>query len=134
MDTHTRYWILAQRILFTIWVICGILVMQQVPAGFLTNYGADLTQPAWLYIVSRGLTHPGKRNVYSRIFGTSLELPAILIFVAGALTEFSQRYWPNGLFRGTFDPIDIVAFAVSITTVYAIDKYLVVKASKTARI
>lgn len=48
-----RYWRVAYYLLLVAWLGCAALVMKRVRAGFITNYGADLTQPAWLYIAFR---------------------------------------------------------------------------------
>ena len=122
LESQTRWWRLASWALFAVWVGCGVLVMNRIRCGFLTNYGADLTQPAWLYIVARGLDGYGRESWLVRIFGARPEKAALVIFVAGALTEVSQRYWPGGLFAGRFDPFDILAYAVGIGVCYLFDK------------
>jgi hypothetical protein len=124
LESQTQWWRLAYWGLFAVWIGCGILVMNRIRirCGFLTNYGADLTQPAWLYIVVRGLDGYGREIWVVRTFGTRPEKAALVIFVAGALTEVSQRYWPVGLFAGRFDPFDILAFAVGIGVCYLFDK------------
>jgi len=116
-------WRVAYYALLVAWLGCAVLVMNRVRGGFLTNYGADVTQPAWLYIVARGLSDPGRRTRVQRWFGTTPERTAAVIFLASVLTEVSQRYWPAGLFRGRFDPLDIVAYAVGVGTCYAIDRF-----------
>jgi hypothetical protein len=67
--------------------------------------------PAWLYIALRGHAPGGWRGPLARIFGRSPTVTALTLFVASTFTEVSQRFWPQGLFRGTFDPLDILAFA-----------------------
>lgn len=104
------------------WVGCAALVMKRVRAGFITNYGADLTQPAWLYIAFRDLHGSGRLRLLHRYVGSTAEVAALSIFVVGAATEVSQRYWPGGFFAGRFDPLDIVAYAVGIGTCYFFDK------------
>jgi len=44
------------------------------------------------------------------------------LFGASALTELSQFWWPQGVFSGTDDPYDIVAYAVGVGTCYAFEK------------
>jgi len=56
------------------------------------------------------------------VLGSTPELAAGSLFVASSLTELSQKVWPGGLFRGTFDPLDIAAFAVGLLTCCAVDK------------
>jgi len=70
----------------------------------------------------RGLDGYGREIWVVRPFGTRPEKAALVIFVAGVLTEVSQRYWPGGLFAGRFDPFDILAFAVGIGVCYLFDK------------
>jgi hypothetical protein len=122
-ERQARGWRAAYYGLLIVWVGCGVLVMNKVRGGFLTNYGADVTQPAWLYIVTRGLDEPGRRTRVQRWFGTTPERAAMVIFLAAALTEVSQRYWPAGVFPGRFDPLDIVAYAVGVGTCYAIERF-----------
>jgi hypothetical protein len=124
-ERRARYWGIASWVLLAAWVCCAALVMNRVRGGFVTNYGADLTQPAWLYIVVRELPRPGANSVLHRIIGSRPETAALVIFVAGTLTEVSQLYWPAGLFSGRFDPYDLVAFASGISACYIVDKYLI---------
>lgn len=85
--------------------------MLRVRGGFLTNYLADLTVPALLYIVSRGLV-PNKRRSplpLMRWLGRTPERAALSFFLASSATELSQVFWPTGLFAGRLDPWDVVA-------------------------
>lgn len=120
---QARGWRLAYYALLIFWGGCAALVMGKVRAGFLTDYGADLTQPAWLYIVARGLAHPGRQTYVQRLFGATPERAAAVIWLGSVLTELSQRYWPHGLFPGRFDPLDIGAYSVGVATCYAIDRF-----------
>jgi len=108
--------------LLFVWVLAAFLGMKGIRAGLLTSYGADLTQPAWLYIIVRGLDNPERKSWITRTLGTRAETAALLIFFASACTEISQRYWPHGIFRGRFDPWDIVAFGLGIFTCYLYEK------------
>jgi hypothetical protein len=109
---------------FAAWLGCAALVMNRVCGGFSTNYGADLTQPGWFYIIARDLTGSGRASVIKRTIGSRPETAALVIFLASTLTEVSQRYWPGGVFAGRFDFYDDVAFACSIGICYVFDKYL----------
>jgi hypothetical protein len=115
-------WRLAWWSLFAVWIFCAILDMSHVNAGMLTSYGADLTLPAWLYIFARSLDNPHRQISLSRVFGRTPELAAGTFFVASTLTEISQYFWPNGIFPGTFDILDIVAYATGIGICYLLDK------------
>jgi hypothetical protein len=57
-----------------------------------------------------------------RWLGSTPELAAGSLFVASSLSELSQKTWPGGPFRGTFDPLDLVAFAAGLFVCYAADK------------
>ncbi|MGI0016678.1 MAG: hypothetical protein ACREBU_24910, partial [Nitrososphaera sp.] len=79
------------------WMLGAVLTISHVRGGFLTNYLADLVFPPWYYIVTRGLWSR-KRGVPRLLlwFGHSPERTAISIFLVGAASELSQRYWPQG--------------------------------------
>ena len=88
----------------------------------LTSYGADLTMPAWLYILARSLDNPQRQTILRRFLGRTPELAAGAFFLASTMTEVSQYFWPNGMFPGTFDLLDIVAYGTGIGICYLIDK------------
>jgi len=116
-------WRRAYWLLFAAWIGCALLGMNHVKAGLVTSYGADLTQPPWLYIVARSLYDPSRTNWMRRTLGYSPATAALGIWVAGALTEFSQLIWPDGLFRGVFDPLDLVAYATGLLVCYLIERH-----------
>jgi hypothetical protein len=86
--------------------------------GLFTSYGADLAQPAWIYITIRRRPASG----VARWFGGSSEMAAGSIFLVGLASELSQYFWPHGLFHGTFDPIDILAFAIGVLICYMAER------------
>ncbi len=96
--------------------------MAEVQGGFATSHMADITGPAWLYVTTRGLGYPDRRTVVGRLFGATAERAVTVIFLASAATEVAQLYWPEGLFRGRFDPIDIACFAAGLLPLYLIDR------------
>jgi hypothetical protein len=98
--------------------------MTGTSAGFATNHLADLVGPAWLYIAFRGLAEPGKRTRIGRVLGATPERAATILFVGSCATEITQIYWPSGIFRGRFDPLDIAAFAIGLVPLYLLDKKL----------
>jgi hypothetical protein len=51
------------------------------------------------------------------------------LFIASTLTEWTQLYWPRGIFRGTFDPLDIAAFGVGLGACYAAERMLMRRSS-----
>ena len=113
------YWLLMGSFLLT-----AALNLLHIRAGFLTSHLADLTVPALLYVLSRGLV-PGKRP---RAFGLMPWIgrtparAAVFFFVASVATEVSQILWPRGFFAGRFDPWDIVAYGVGLLVCYIFDK------------
>ena len=115
-------WRVAYWLLFVMFVVTAALNMIHIRAGFLTNYAADLFLPPWLYIVLRGLA--GYRGLRNRLFdwlGNSPALSAGSLFVGSAATEISQIFWPKGPFSGTFDPLDLAAYAAGLLVCYLID-------------
>ncbi|MBK6779168.1 MAG: hypothetical protein IPI38_01440 [Gemmatimonadetes bacterium] len=107
---------------FAIFLLTAGLNMGGIHAGFATNYLADLVVPAYLYLVIRSPLPPNCQTWLARRVGATPERAAVLLFLGSLATEVSQKYWPAGLFRGRFDPLDIVAFAVGLMLVYALDK------------
>ena len=120
---RARAWRAAFYLLFVAMVGAGVLNVRHIRGGFLTNHLADLTIPAWLYIVSRGLhTRNPRRTLIRRTVGRSAELAAVSLFVASAATEVSQLFWPHGVFPGRFDPLDLVAYAAGLLACYAAER------------
>jgi hypothetical protein len=97
-----------------VFVGIGGLQMYRVNAGFLTNYGADLFAPPYLYFAFR----LGRLRMRPRV-------ALLTIFGGCALWEWSQRYdWagtPLVIARGTFDPLDLAAYAVGLLACYLAD-------------
>jgi hypothetical protein len=97
--------------------------MLHIRGGFFTSYAADLIVPAWLYAALRGLhSSRGRTKFLQRTLGRSPELAAVSLFIASALTEVSQVFWPDGLFSGRFDPLDLLMYASGLAVVYTADK------------
>ncbi len=107
-------WLAVEWLLLAAWVAAAALDMAHRRAGFLTNHAADLTLPAWLYVSFRSRS-AASRLVWRRTLATAHPLVlAAVVFAASAATEVSQHFWPHGLFSGTFDPLDIVAYGVGL--------------------
>jgi len=121
-DTAKRVWTVAYWFLTGIFIVTAIISTQRIPAGFLSNHAADLACPAWLYIGIRGLVGPRRRSALGRYFGATPERAALVLFGGSTLTEFSQIWWPKGLFAGTYDPYDIMAYAIGVGACYAFEK------------
>ena len=118
-------WVMAEWILLATWVTACLAAMEpsfgkaiHLYGGLFTSYAADLTHPPWLYIGLR------RRPVYAwaRWVSSSPELVASSIFLAGALYEVSQVFWPEGVFGGIFDPLDIVVYGAGLSVCYVADK------------
>jgi len=121
-----KYWIISYWTLFIFWLIGAILDMNHFHGGLLTNYLADLTFPAWFYIFIRGLTKNTKSLprllLVGDWFGRTPERASISIFIVGAFSELKTFFWPHGILSGTFDPFDILAYAVGLAACYLFDK------------
>lgn len=117
-----RGWRIAYWLLTAGFIGTAALNLLRIRAGFFTSHAADLIVPAWLYVVMRGFTGVRHRLSTLRWLGSTPELAAGSLFVASSLTEFSQKLWPEGPFRGTFDPLDLLAYAAGLLVCYAADK------------
>lgn len=116
------YWKVAYWMLLPLWILGAGLSMAKVKGGIFTNYLADLTFPPYYYIVIRGLWNDTRKiPVLLQWFGQSAERAAASIFVSGILYEFSQLYWPKGLFAGTCDPWDVAVYLVGLVVCYYYD-------------
>ena len=90
--------------------------------GFITNYGADFLAPPILYFSFReGYHRPRSGRVWR------LGPVASLLTVLGGCTtwEWSQRFdfsgTPLAITAGTFDPFDLLAYAVGLLACYYVD-------------
>lgn len=132
----SRIWRLVEWTLFVVWVTAAVVTMYpevgralHLYGTLFTSYAADLTNPAWLYIVMR---HQKSRNELTAWLGRSPASAAVGIFAAGTVSELVQLYWPEGLFRGVFDPFDIVAFGTGLLFCYIADKRFPIRDSMRA--
>jgi hypothetical protein len=115
-------WRVAYVVLFVVWAAAGVLVMTRTRGGWLTSYGDDVALPAWLYIVARNLHQGARRTWVGRTIGRTPETALAAIFVASALSEVSQYFWPHGIFSGRFDPWDLAAYAAGTGACYWAEK------------
>lgn len=109
-----RYQIILNIYSVAVFVGIGGLQMYRINAGFLTNYGADLLAPPYLYLVLRG----GRLRLGS--------LTALAVVLGGCfLWEWMQRYdlagTPLGITRGSFDPLDLLAYTLGLLLSYIVD-------------
>jgi hypothetical protein len=111
-------WRVAELSLFPIWVLAAAITMApelgkvlRLSGTLFSSYGADLSFPAWFYIVCRH--RPGSR--VAGWIGRSPGFAAASIFAVGVVSEFAQRFLPR-LVAGTYDPLDIVAYGVGLAT------------------
>jgi hypothetical protein len=107
------------RILLNVYFVAvfvgiGGLQMYRINAGLLTNYGADLLAPPYLYVMFRS----GRLRLGS--------VTALAVVLGGCfLWEWLQRYdfggTPLGITHGRFDPFDLLAYAVGLVAIYVVD-------------
>jgi len=115
MSTMPRRYVVLLNIYFVaVFVGIGGLQMYRVNAGVLTNYGADLFAPPYLYVMLRD----GRLRLRS--------LTALSMVLGGCyLWESMQRYdlagTPFAITRGSFDPFDLLAYTVGLTGIYVAD-------------
>ena len=115
MSTLPRRCAILLNIYFVaIFVGIGGLQMYRVDAGLLTDYGADLFAPPYLYVIVR----QGRLRLRS--------LTALSVVLGGCyLWEWMQRYdlagTPFAITRGRFDPFDLLAYTVGLLVVYGAD-------------
>jgi hypothetical protein len=117
-------WTLVYWFLMAAFLLTAALNLLHVRAGFLTSHLADLTVPALLYVLSRGLV-PGKGlhpRVLMRMVGHTPESAATVLFLASTATEFSQIFWPRGFFAGRFDLLDILSYGAGLAACYGVEK------------
>jgi hypothetical protein len=117
----TRAWVAAYWVLTAVFIVTAIISTKRIPAGFLSNYAADVACPAWLYIILRGL-HGHGRSAIGRYFAATPERAALVLFGGSTLTEMSQIWWPRGFFAGRYDPYDILAYAIGVGACYTLEK------------
>ena len=120
-----KYWRIAYWILLICWVTGAILFMARIKGGFLTNYLSDLTFPAWYYIYIRGLSTTDRQFpkilIFKDWFGVTPNRAIVSIFIIGFISELKTYYWPTGIIAGTFDYLDIVAYAIGLLVCYYFD-------------
>ena len=132
-NASRAYWSIAYWILLIGWILGAGLFMARFRGGFFTNYLADLTFPPWYYIYLRG--HSSKTGdipsliLFGKWFGQSPERAAISIFIVGVVSELKTLYWPNGFISGTFDSLDILAYAIGLLVCYYFDKLPLARAN-----
>jgi hypothetical protein len=125
-DKIRSHWRITFWILLILWILGAALSMNRINGGVLTDYLADLAFPPWFYIYIRG--YSSKRGNIPKLvlvgtwFGQSSERASISIFLVGMLAEFKTLFWPGGPITGTYDPIDILAYATGLFLCYVFDK------------
>jgi len=129
-ETAKRTWTVAYWFLTVIFIVTAFLGIRRMRAGFLSSYAADLACPAWLYIGLRGLHGPRRPSALGRFVGATPERAALVLFGSSTLAELSQIGWPKGLLAGTYDPYDIVAYALGVGACYVFEKVSAPRAGK----
>jgi hypothetical protein len=130
-ETTKRVWTVAYWFLTIIFIVTAIISIQRIRAGFLSNHAADVACPAWLYIGLRGLHGQRRPSALGRYLGATPERAALVLFGGSTSTELSQIWWPKGFFAGTYDPYDIVAYAIGVGACYVFEK---ISAPRTGKI
>lgn len=98
-------------------VFAGIGGMQMfgVHAGPITDYGADLLAPPWMYFAFQ--TGLWRLRPLSSL---------TTVLVGCVLWEFAQRHDFSGtplvITRGTFDPLDLASYAIGVGVAYWLDR------------
>lgn len=122
---RNKYWAVAYWLLLISWATGALLFMARVKGGFLTNYLSDLTFPAWFYIYIRGLSTTDNRLpslfIFKEWFGVTPQRAFTSILFVGIISEVKTFYWPTGIITGTFDYLDIVAYALGVLVCYYFD-------------
>lgn len=120
-----NYWTIFYWALLVSWLTGAALFMARVKGGFLTNYLSDLTFPAWFYIYIRGLATTDRRLPQIPFFkdwiGENPKRSLLAILFIGIVSEAKTFYWPTGVISGTFDFLDIVAYALGLFICYYFD-------------
>jgi len=116
-------WRAARNGLFPVWVLAAAITMYpsigealHLSGTLFTSYAADLAFPPWFYIVCRH--YPPNR--VARWLGRSPVLLAAGILGVGAMSEFVQLHAPR-VITGTFDPLDIAAYATGLAICLGFD-------------
>lgn len=128
----TKSWTIAYWILLVSWVTGAALFMARIKGSFFTNYLSDLTFPAWFYIHIRGLATRNNKLpqllIFKDWFGATPQRASLSILLVGIISEVKTLYWPTGIISGTFDYLDILAYALGLFFCYYFD----IKKSNTA--
>ena len=96
--------------------------MIKVNGGIITNYGADIIAPVMLYYLSRK-----DKTVFSNFFkkGLNEKQAFILIWILCIAWEVLQKFDLSGtplvITRGTFDPMDILVYTLTLLICYYFD-------------
>ena len=109
-----RYRVILNIYFVAVFVGIGGLQMYRVNAGLLTNYGADLLAPPYMYLMLRGgRFHLRSLTAFTAVLGACF------------LWEWLQRYdlsgTPLAITRGRFDPFDLLAYTLGLLVIYVID-------------
>ena len=101
-------------------VLIGWLQSKRIDAGWLTRYGGDVFGTAMFWWMIR-------RTIFAG-FWLGAEIAAASLLVACFAWEFCQRLDLSGsvlgITKGTYDPLDLVAYALTLGFLYAIDRGL----------
>ena len=113
-------------VLWGLFIAIGLMQMAKLRWGWVTSYGADVVCPALLYVISRD------GQSLSRYLWMPKDEPnriAIGIFLLSAMWEVAQGI---GWLRGTFDPWDLLAYAIGVAVPWWLDTRFSLAARRSA--
>jgi hypothetical protein len=100
----------------------GGLQMFGVDGGVVTSYGADLLAPPILYFAFREGYGSRRRG---RVWRLSPKASLLTVLAGCTLWEVGQRFDVSGtplfMAAGTFDPVDLLMYAVGLLACYQLD-------------
>jgi hypothetical protein len=112
-----RHYLTGAALLFVV-----LVAIARFADGFLRGFIGDIVVIGFLYLLGRGLTNLGWRTI------------AVATFLLGALIEISQLVLSHSgihltglsrvVFGSTFDPLDLLAYAIGAAAIVLIDTRL----------
>jgi uncharacterized membrane protein len=98
-------------------LLCAGLELDRIHAGVVTGYGADFFGTAWAYVIIRFR----RTDRFPWRWAASQVYVAAAVFAVGTASEYAQRLH---LISGTYDPFDILTFAVALVACVVLEHSL----------
>jgi hypothetical protein len=131
VNIQRTYRILWDALFLATFVGIGGMQMLGLNAGPVTSYGADLLAPPLIYVALR------RGPWFKRDLQISPVATLSIVLIACGVWEVSQRYdlsgTPLAVAAGTFDPLDLVAYAVGLAGAWWLDVRVLVPNGITKR-